>query len=105
MESKKEFAKEFARKINWADIIGNIDNLKVEMIWRLYAQNVFSGMEVSAIQYQETKQAFFCGFAECFRILSDVSERYDENQASDILSRLSKESNTFIESLVDRTLK
>lgn len=104
-KNKRKMASEIAAKINWADIVGNIDNLKVEMMWRLYAQNVFGQNEVSAVQYKEMKQSYFCGFSECFRVMTDISERYDENEASDILTSLCKESNEYIESLLDRTLR
>lgn len=101
----RKHARELASKISWADIVGNIDNLKVEMLWRLYAQNVFGQNEVSAVQYKEMKQSYFCGFSECFRIMSDIADRYDENEANDILTRLCRESNEYIESLLDRTLR
>lgn len=105
MENKREVAKKIAQNLNWADIVGNIENLKVEMLWRLYASHIFDGMQVGATQYQETKQAYFVGFSEAFKVLSDVADRYDENEANDILTRLSRESNAYIDSLLDRTLK
>ena len=101
---RRKMASEIASKLNWADIVGNIDNLKVEMLWRLYSQSIFKGVTVSAVQYKETKQAYFCGFSECFRVMTDIVEKYDEDQANDILTRLSKESNNYIEALLDRTL-
>lgn len=102
---KKEVAQEVAKKLNWADIVGDPNLLKVEMFWRLYAQNIFANQQVSAIQYKETKQAFFVGFSECFRVMTDISERYSEQDASDIITRLAEESNNYIDSLIDRTLK
>lgn len=105
METRKEFAKGISKKISWADIFTDPNKIKVEMFWRLYAEQIFKGVEVSTVQYQETKQAYFVGFSECFKIMTDISERFDENQASDILSDLARESNQYIDSLIDRTLK
>jgi len=105
MSDVRKQASELAKKLNWSDIVGNIDNLKVEMLWRLYAGHIFDGLNISAEQYKETKQAYYVAFAECFKVMSDIADRYDENTASDILSRLCKESNAYIDSLINRTLK
>lgn len=104
MENKREVAKKISQNLNWADIVGNIDNLKVEMLWRLYASHIFAGMNVGTTQYQETKQAYFVGFSEAFKVLSDVADKYSEDDANTILTRISKEANAYIESLLDRTL-
>lgn len=102
---KREVAKQIAKTLTWPEIVGNIDNLKVEMTWRLYASHIFEGHDVSAVQYKETKQAYYVGFSECFKLMNDIAVKYDEDTASDILTRLCKESNDYIESLLDRTLK
>lgn len=102
---KREFARQFAQKYGWTDLIKDPSKLTVEMIWRLYAENIFKGKEVSAIQYKETKQAFFVGFSECFRIMTDFASNLPEEQACSLFSNLAKESNVFIDSLIDRTLK
>lgn len=100
---KRKLASELAKKINYADLFKDPREIKVEFLWRLYAQNIFA-TPVSAIQYQETKQAFFVGFSECFRIMGDLAIKFDEDTAEEILTRLCDESNIFISSLLDRTL-
>lgn len=105
METRKDFAKAISKKINWADLIDDPKKIKVEIFWRFYSSQIFQGIDVSSVQYKETKQAYFVGFSECFRVMTDISERFDEDNASEILSSLAKESNEYIESLIDRTLK
>jgi hypothetical protein len=98
-------AKELSKKLSWATILDNPDDIKIETMWRLYANNVFKGLEVSAVQYQEMKQTYYCAFTECFKIMNDVSLAFSEEQAGRILTRISNEGNDYIDALIERTLK
>lgn len=90
------------KDLNWVSVLKDIDHLTIEVLWRLYSKSVFSGVTVSAEQYSETKKAFYVGFSECFKAVSDVSERLPEEKAMAVLARLSNESNKFISSLIER---
>jgi hypothetical protein len=103
-ETRRKMAKEIASKISWADLAKKPGDISIETLWRIFAASIFKG-EVSATQYQETKKAYYCGFSECFRFMTDIASGLDENVACDIFSQLAKESNTYIDSLLDRTLK
>jgi hypothetical protein len=102
METKREAVKEIANKINYADLFKSPSDIKVESLWRIYAALTFEGIEVSAVQYRETKQAFYIGFLECFRMFTDITEKFSEEQASEILSALVIESSDFVNSTLDR---
>jgi hypothetical protein len=104
METRKEFANRVA-KMNWNDLIDDPKKLSVEALWRLYAESVFSGVSVSRTQYAETKQAFFIGFGEAFKILSDMSERLEENEACSVLSKINNEVADFMSNVLDRKYK
>jgi hypothetical protein len=105
VETQKDFAKKMANSINYVDLFKDPKDIKIESLWRIYAHNIFNGHKVSAIQYSETKQAFYVGVSEMFRLMSDLSIKFDEDTAASILDRLSTETNDYIDSLIDRTMK
>ncbi len=102
METRKEAVKRLAKSINWTDLCKKPGDVSIEMLWKIYSGSIFEGIEVSATQYSETKQAFFVGFSECFRFMTDISSGLEESVACDILSKLSREANGFINSVLDR---
>jgi len=99
--NKREFAKKVGQ-MNWNDLIDDIDKLTVENMWRMYAHNVFGGYTIGRTQYAETKQAYFIGFAEAFKLMSDMSERLPEDDACKFLSRINREIGDFIDAALDR---
>ncbi len=100
--SRKEEIKKSANAISWADL--NPKDISVEMLWKIYSGHIFVGIEVSAEQYSETKQAFFVGFSECFRFMTDISSGLEENDACAVLSKPAKETNVFLNSVMDRKI-
>lgn len=104
LEDKKKFAKEMASKISWADLAKNPGDITIETLWRIFAAMTFKE-EISALQYQEMKKAYYCGFTECFRFMTDIASGLREDVACETFSRLAKEANVYIDSLLDRTLK
>ena len=93
------------KELNLADLLGGPNKITVENMWRVFSHLLYQGKEISAVQYQETKQAYFIGFSECFKIMTDISEKFDEDEASKILTRLARESNEYIESALKRQTK
>lgn len=100
-DKRREFAKKIGQ-MNWNDIIKDTNRLSIELLWRLYADAVFKGMTVTRTQYAETKQAFFIGVNECFKLMVDMSERLSEDAAAEVLSRLHREVADFMGHAIER---
>jgi len=104
METRSEFAKKVGQ-MNWNDLIKDPSSISIEMLWLIYAQSVFVGKVVSRVQYAETKQAFFIGFNECFKFMSDMADRLPEDQACMVISNLAKESGNFMDNVLELKFK
>ncbi len=72
---------------------------KVEHMWLMYARAVLP-RHVSQIQHDETRNAFYAGFLECFKMMSEFSSELEEDDACILFNRLSKEANEFFEEMV-----
>lgn len=104
METRKENIKRIANSMKWSDLCKKPGDISIEMLWKIYSGHIFEGIEISAAQYSETKQAFFVGFSECFRFMTDISSELEESVACKVLSRLNDEANIFVTSVLDRKL-
>lgn len=105
METRREFAKRVAKEISWSDVFKDPKDVSIETFWRLFSQIAFEGKGISALQYGEMKKAYFIGFSDCFKFMSDFANEMSEDKACEIFSKIAKESNEYIDSLLDRTLK
>jgi hypothetical protein len=96
---------EAAKKIgsmNWNDLLKDPSKLTIELLWRLYAEHTFKGVAVGRYQYAETKQAFFIGFNECFKIMSDMADRLSEEDACKVITRIHEEAADFMDNVIER---
>lgn len=100
-DQRREFAKKIGQ-MNWNDLFKDPKKITIEFLWRIYAESVFSGKVIGRAQYAETKQAFFIGFNECFKITTDMADRLTEDQACEVLSQLHKESADFMNNVIER---
>lgn len=99
--NREEFAKKVAG-ISWAKLAKEPEKITIEVLWRIYADHIFKGKEISAVQYQETKQAFFIGFGECFKLMSDFAGDLEEDHACNLFSGLARQINDFQEAAIKR---
>ncbi len=84
---------------NYLDIF-RPEEISVDKIWDVVATMLFKNMQPSKIQHDEMKRAFFIGFTENFKLMTDVSDRLSEVQACNVLSRINNELNKFHEEQV-----
>lgn len=99
--NKEEFAKKIAG-ISWAQLTKSPEKITIEVLWRIYADHIFKNKEVSAVQYQETKQAFFIGFGECFKLMTDFASDLQEDHACTLFSGLAKQINQYQTNVIQR---
>jgi hypothetical protein len=77
------------------------EQITIETCWKVFAHAIFKGQAtVGRIQFEEMKKAFYGGFSECFKIINDVSEALPEEQAYQVLDRLTREGNAFVEAFL-----
>lgn len=79
----------------------NPKTFKVEDVWTMYAIAVLP-RHVSQIQHDETKNAFYAGFLECFKMFNDFACDLEEDAACELFNRLQKESEEYFEKLVKK---
>jgi len=93
-----------AGKMSWVELVKDPTTITISVLWEMYARNIFTNVEVSSAQYSETKQAFYVGFSECFKLMSDIAGDLPEDKACEMFSRIAVESNTFLNSLIARKI-
>ncbi len=71
----------------------------VETMWKMYRMLILP-VDVSKVQHDETKKAFYAGFLECFKVMSDYAGNLEEDEACKLFDRLGKEGIDFYEKMV-----
>ena len=79
------------------------EDISIAHCWNTFAGVVLSG--VPDIQRSEMRKAFYAGFSEGFKIMVDLSSELTEEQAVAALDRLSKESNEFVQGMLEGRIK
>lgn len=70
------------------------EEITVAKIWQVISAALFR-KPVPQIQQDEMRRTFYMGFTEAFKLMTDISEAFAEDQASRILARLHEEVNVF----------
>ena len=87
------------KKIEWPQLLKSKD-FSVELIWSLYAI-CLKGVDKESVQYKETKRAFMCGFAECFKIMSEYAGELSEDDACALFTKIATETNTLVQEYIN----
>lgn len=87
-------------KLDWTDLTKHPEKISIEFLWKVYSGEIFRGREVSKLQYDEMRKSFYCGFTECFKLMSDFASNLPEDQACDLFSALAKEGGDFVDKLM-----
>lgn len=82
--------------ISWTDLF-KAKQLTIEKLWTLTANIFFAGKQIPKIQHDKMRKAYYAGFAECFKVMSDFAGNLPEDQACDFFSQLSLEIDKFID--------
>lgn len=103
MDNKEKIkrAKEMAQEMSLFDLVKNPEDLTVKMIWRMFWNAGHGDKHASEIQYRETKEAFYVGFSECFKLMYDASTRFDEDRANDLLVKINSEIHRSLEEMLN----
>lgn len=75
------------------------EDISIAKLWLVFAGAVLPA-NASELQRVEMRKAFYAGFVECFKIVTDLSDVLPEDQAVQVLDRLHKESAAFFEEMV-----
>lgn len=87
-----------SKPISYADVFDH-KAFKVAHVWALYSTSIHNEA-TSRVQYEETKKAFYAGFLDCFKVMSDYGERLSEDDACQLFTRLQIENEEFFEAMV-----
>ncbi len=85
-------------EINWTDLVSS-DKLTIETMWNLFVKLIMP-KDAPDIQIREMKKAFYAGFIECFKIMSDVSTDLSESDAVLLFEKINKEAQTYIKETI-----
>lgn len=72
------------------------EKFSIDLVWQVFAKAILPP-DASRIQYVETKKAFYAGFLECFKVMTDYAGGLTESDACKLFNRLSAESHDFFE--------
>ena len=67
-----------------------VSKLSIEEQWKILASHIFQ-VKPSTIQYDETRKAYFCGFASAFSLMTNVSADLPEEEAMLYMDKLQRE--------------
>lgn len=81
--------------IDYSEIIKPKD-FSVQGLWRLYELACMPA-HAGQVQRDETKTAFFAGFMECFKTMTDYCSALDESDACKLLDRIRDETHKFLD--------
>ncbi len=87
--------------MNYLDLM-KPEEITISKMWSVICDHLFKGKAIPSIQYEEMRRAFYMGFTEGFKVISDLSERMTEDQAVPVLSRLNAEAASFHEGEIKR---
>jgi len=82
--------------ISWAKLLDE-NRLSVETLWQLTANIIFDGKEISQTQHDQMRKAYFMGFSECFKVMTDFASDLSEDKACDFFSKIGLELNKFVD--------
>lgn len=77
---------------DWNDIL-KPEEVSIERMWLLFASIVLKDIDKNSVQYSEMRKAYFAGFTECFKIMTDYATNIEENKTIELFSRLANEGN------------
>jgi hypothetical protein len=86
--------------LEYSDIFDS-KTFKVHQVWDMYAVLVLP-KDVSRVQYDETKKAFYAGFLECFKIMTDYASNLEEDDACQLFTRLNDEGMDFMKLMIEQ---
>jgi len=86
------------RPLNYPDLVQSKD-MSINLLWALFAQAVLP-LNASPLQQDEMRKAFFAGFIECFKVVTDYATALPEDDAAELLSRLNTEATEFVEKVL-----
>ena len=66
-------------------------------MWKIFVSTVYPTVKADSVQYAEMRRCFYAGFIECFKVMDDLSMTMTEDQASEQLSRINKETRAFFD--------
>jgi hypothetical protein len=74
------------------------EQFSIELLWKAYASAVIP-KSAPPIQFSETRLAFYAGFLECFKVVTDYASGLEEDEACKLLSAINDESRRFVKEL------
>lgn len=96
--SDREMAKKMAAKISYADIF-KPGEFKIEALWRTIVKKVLPE-QISQIQHDEMRKAFYMGFTEAFRVLTDYAGDLPEEKACQMFGDIAQQLNDFADKVM-----
>lgn len=91
-------------KSKWSELV-NAEKVTVKLIWTHYANHVLKGIPVKSVQYKETKQAFYAGFFESFSLLFEMTDKVNDDDASEIMDKLYMECFQYLKKIMEKIEK
>ena len=70
-------------------------DISIARCWAVVAVALFKDNPVSKVQHDEMRKTFYIGFTECFKIMTDLAGDLSEEEAANVLKRISDEASAF----------
>jgi hypothetical protein len=96
-------AKKLAGQISYADLF-KPGEFRIEKLWILFSCAVLPD-DVAAVQHDDMRKAFYAGFLECFKVMTDYASDLSEEDACKVLSSIADQVEEFLDGFTFKPLK
>ena len=86
------------KPLSYTDVMKPAD-INIADLWANFAGHVLPA-DAGATQRSEMRKAFYAGFCECFKIVTDLSSELGEKDAVAVLDRLNREAHAFYKAML-----
>lgn len=76
--------------------------ISIHSVWLLFKAVHLKNGTYSESQMEDLKVAFYAGFTECFKIVSDYAAGIEESEAMALLDRLCDEGSSWVDRMVKK---
>lgn len=77
------------------------EDFSIEIPWKVFEHFVIP-KDAHRIQREEMEKAFFGGWTECFKVMTDYAGELSEDEALQFLDRMRDENNSWVDKMIRR---
>lgn len=77
------------------------NNFSIKITWEIFKHTVIPA-DAPRIQVEEMEKAYYAGFTECFKVMTDYASGLPECKAARLFDAIMKEGNAWVDEMMKR---